>query len=214
MRKKWIIITTIVVLLTVSAACVGPIMSQTEQPKYTVMQVDNDIEMRQYAPMIIAQVEVTGRRSDAIRNGFRLVADYIFGNNSVQKSISMTRPVQQQDHEKIAMTTPVQQESTGTSWRVSFVMPAEYTLQTLPIPRNDRVLLKEIPAQKFAVIQFSGFHSDDNMKKHEQILMNYIQDKNIKTVGSPKYAFYNPPWTLPFLRRNEIMVEMAEPQIN
>jgi len=183
-----------------------------EKPDYKVIQSEQNIEIRQYEPMIIAEVEVDGKREDAIGDGFRLLADYIFGNNTVQQVISMTAPVQQKENQKIAMTAPVQQQSTGKSWRMSFVMPSKYSMDSLPVPNNNRVRLKGILAKKFVVIEFSGTNSNENVTEHENQLMNYIEENQIKINDSPKYAFYNPPWSLPFLRRNEVMIEINQQQ--
>ncbi len=204
-------ITSIIALiLIVGGLLAGPVMSNVEKPDYKVIQTERNIEIRQYEPMIIAEVEVDGKREDAIREGFRLIADYIFGNNTVQRDISMTAPVQQQESQKIAMTAPVQQQSTGRSWQISFVMPSKYSMETLPEPKNDRVRLKEIMTKKFVVIKFSGTNSNENVTEHENQLMNYIEANQIKIIDSPKYAFYNAPWTLPFMRRNEVMIEINQ----
>lgn len=209
-RKRWIIILAISSTVLIGCAMVGPIMSNNvEQPNYGVLSSStDDIEIRRYAPMVIAEVEVRGAREEAISDGFRLLADYIFGNNTTQQDIAMTAPVQQQANKKIAMTAPVQQQSSGDRWKVSFVMPAEYSLATLPEPNNEQVKLKQIPAKDFIAIQFSGTNSKQNITKHERQLRQYIERNNIQTLGSPKYAFYNPPWTLPFMRRNEVMIEI------
>ena len=204
-------ITSIIALiLIVGGLLAGPVMSNVEKPDYKVIQTERNIEIRQYEPMIIAEVEVDGKREDAIREGFRLIADYIFGNNTVQRDISMTAPVQQQESQKIAMTAPVQQQSTGRSWQISFVMPSKYSMETLPEPKNDRVRLKGIMTKKFVVIKFSGTNSNENVTEHENQLMNYIEANQIKIIDSPKYAFYNAPWTLPFMRRNEVMIEINQ----
>ena len=203
-------ITSIIALILVVGVLAGPVMSNVEKPDYKVIQSEQNIEIRQYEPMIIAEVEVDGKREDAIRDGFRLLADYIFGNNTVQQVISMTAPVQQKENQKIAMTAPVQQQSMGKSWRMSFVMPSKYRLDSLPVPNNNRVRLKEILTKKFVVIEFSGTNSNENVTKHEIKLMNYIEANQINIIGSPKYAFYNAPWTLPFLRRNEVMIEIKQ----
>ena len=197
-------------ILIVGGLLAGPVMSNVEKPDYKVIQTERNIEIRQYEPMIIAEVEVDGKREDAIREGFRLIADYIFGNNTVQRDIAMTAPVQQQESQKIAMTAPVQQQSTGRSWQISFVMPSKYSMETLPEPKNDRVRLKEIMTKKFVVIKFSGTNSNENVTEHENQLMNYIESNQIKIIDSPKYAFYNAPWTLPFMRRNEVMIEINQ----
>ena len=205
-------ITSIIALILIVGVLAGPVMSNVEKPDYKIIQSEQNIEIRQYEPMIIAEVEVDGKREDAIRDGFRLLADYIFGNNTVQQVISMTAPVQQKENQKIAMTAPVQQQSIGTSWRMSFVMPSKYRLDSLPVPNNNRVRLKEILTTKFVVIEFSGTNSNENVTENENQLMNYIESNRIKINGSPKYAFYNPPWSLPFLRRNEVMIEINQQQ--
>ena len=201
-------ITSIIALILIVGVLAGPLMSNVEKPDYKVIQSEQNIEIRQYEPMIIAEVEVDGKREDAIRDGFRLLADYIFGNNTVQQVISMTAPVQQKENQKIAMTTPVQQQLAGKSWQISFVMPSKYSMDSLPVPNNNRVRLKKILTKKFVVIEFSGTNSNENVTEHEDQLMSYIEDNQIKIIGSPKYAFYNAPWTLPFLRRNEVMIEI------
>jgi len=203
-------ITSLIALILIVGVLAGPVMSNVEKPDYKVIQSEQNIEIRQYEPMIIAEVEVDGKREDAIRDGFRLLADYIFGNNKVKQVISMTAPVQQKENQKIAMTAPVQQQSMGKSWRMSFVMPSKYTLASLPVPNNNHVRLKEILTKKFVVIEFSGTNSNENVTEHENQLMNYIEANQINIIGSPKYAFYNAPWTLPFLRRNEVMIEINQ----
>ena len=200
----------IIGIALIGAVAAGPIMSDVETPNYEIVESQANIEIRQYKPMIIAEVQMDGERKDAIGDGFRFLADYIFGNNAIEQNIAMTAPVQQQKSTKIAMTAPVQQQSTGDAWQVSFVMPAEYSMQTLPKPANDRVTLTEIPAKQFVAIRFSGMNSEDNLKEHEQKLMEYVKTNNLSVTGSPKYAFYNPPWTLPFMRRNEVMIEIEQ----
>ena len=113
MKKKWTMITSIIALILIVGVLAGPVLSDVEKPDYKVIQSEQNIEIRQYEPMIIAEVEVDGKREDAIGDGFRLLADYIFGNNTVQQVISMTAPVQQKENQKIAMTAPVQRQSTG-----------------------------------------------------------------------------------------------------
>lgn len=208
MSKKWLIIVSIVGLIIIGASSVGPIMSDVKKPDYEIISSDKNIEIRRYAPIIIAEVAVQGPREEAISDGFRLLADYIFGNNTATQKIAMTAPVSQQVNQKIAMTAPVQQQLSGDAWKVSFVMPSEYTIETLPKPNNPSVMLREIPKKEYIVVRFSGRSSNENIAKHEKQLMDYIEAHKIDAMGSPIYAFYNPPWTLPFLRRNEIMLEI------
>jgi hypothetical protein len=205
----WIV--GIVAVLLLGAALWGPIVSNVEHPKYKVSDRSGDIEIRDYAPMIVAEAEVKGERREAIRKGFRIIADYIFGNNKAAQKVPMTAPVTQQSSEKIAMTAPVTQEGGGTTWRVRFVMPAKYTLETLPKPNNPSIELKEIPEKRFAVIRFSGMAGEESLKRYSKELDDFLSAKRLTPLSPPIYAFYNPPWTLPFLRRNEVLVEISGP---
>ena len=197
------------VLLLLGAALWGPIVSNVEHPKYQVTERSGNIEIRDYTPMIVAEAQVSGERRDAISKGFRIIADYISSNNTAAQKVPMTAPVIQQASEKIAMTAPVTQQGEGNSWRVRFVMPSSYTMDTLPQPNNPAVELKEIGPKRFAVIRFSGTAGEASLKRHTKELNDLISAKNLTPLSAPTYAFYNPPWTLPFLRRNEVMVEIA-----
>lgn len=196
-------------VLVLAGALYGPIVSRVEQPKYQVVKKDGNIEIRDYPSMIVAKVDVTGQRDPALREGFREIANYIFGNNLSSRKVAMTAPVTQQASEKIAMTAPVSQQGNGKNWQVRFIMPAKYTMQTLPRPNNPSVKLEEIAAERFAVIRFSGLAGRASLDGHTKELEAYLRTNNLKALGVPTYAFYNPPWTLPFLRRNEIMIEVA-----
>jgi hypothetical protein len=212
MRKKymwWIIGIAGVTLL--AAALWGPIVSNVEQPKYKVSERSGNIEIRDYAPMIVAEAEVKGERREAISKGFRIIADYIFGNNTAAQKVPMTAPVTQQGSEKIAMTAPVTQEGGGDTWRVRFIMPSKYTMETLPKPNNRAIELKEIPGKRFAVIRFSGTAGEESLKRYNKELDDFLSAKRLTPLSPRTYAFYNPPWTLPFLRRNEVLVEIAGP---
>ena len=183
----------------------------TEEPSYTVIEQSGDFELRTYSPMIIAETQVPGPMDDASSAGFRLIADYIFGNNTSREGgnekISMTAPVTMKPaSEKIRMTVPVSMEQTGEQWRVYFVMPSQYTLDTLPTPNNPAVRLREVPASNYAVIRFSGLVGEEKLAAKTTELMTWLVDKDITPIGQPELARYNPPWTLPFLRRNEVMV--------
>jgi len=207
MKKR--IIWILAALLVVAAVSWGPLMSNVEQAKYDVVEEHGTIQIRDYAPMIVAEVSVSGDRKDAVSNGFRLIADYIFGNNKSSREVAMTAPVIQQPGEKIAMTAPVTQQGDDESWIVRFVMPAGYTMQTLPEPNNPDVTLKQITGKRFAAIRFSGIAKDKALEAQTMELQNFISVRNLSVLSAPTYAFFNPPWTLPFLRRNEVMVEIA-----
>jgi len=183
-------------------------MSNVEHPKYQIISSDGHIQIRKYSPLIVAEVTMQGDRQKAIYAGFRLLADYIFGNNSASSKIAMTAPVTQQKGEKIAMTAPVTQQSKGDEWTVHFTMPSKYTMDTLPKPNNQAVVLKVISAKSYIAIKFSGLATKNNITKHQDKLQDYVLEKKINTIGKPIYAFFNPPWTIPFLRRNEIMLEL------
>lgn len=184
-----------------------------EEPKFTLLEKDQSFELRAYEPKLIAEVSVDGDLSEASRKGFKLIANYIFGNNTAQtgksEKISMTAPVAvKPSSEKIAMTAPVGLQSSNNGWRVYFVMPRQYTLQTLPKPNNLQVTIRQIPSQKFAVIRFSGLVGEEKMAEKAAELNQWIAQKKLKVLSEPELARYNPPWTLPFLRRNELMVEV------
>ena len=121
----------------------------------------------------------------------------------------MTAPVTQQASEKIAMMAPVTQQLDGHAWHVKFVMPASYTMETLPKPRNTAVRLREVQGRSFAVIRFSGIAHRENLRRRTEQLRAFIKAKNLNAISEPVYAFYNPPWTLPFLRRNEVLIELS-----
>ena len=160
--------------------------------------------------MITAEAEVQGERKAVIQEGFRLIAAYIFGANKPNAKISMTAPVQQQSTQKIAMTAPVTQQTDGNRWTVRFIMPSKWTMETLPTPNDARVTLKPVPAKRMAVIRFSGAANDNVIGSKTDELRKYALEHKLATVGEPLLAFYNPPWTLPFFRRNEIMLELTE----
>jgi hypothetical protein len=193
----------------VGAGLWGWIASDVEQARYSVVEATGAIEIRDYAPMIAAETAVTGEREKAIEQGFRLIAGYIFGGNTARAKVAMTAPVTQQPGEAIAMTAPVTQEGDGQRWTVRFVMPANYTMETLPRPNNPAVRLREIPGRRVAVIRFSGTAGDRSIEEHKAQLDAFLASRKLGAVSSPTYAFYNPPWTLPFMRRNEIMAEIA-----
>jgi hypothetical protein len=200
----WLLAGTVVL----AALLWGPIMSNVEQARYDVFETHGAIEIRDYAPMIVAEVSVPGDREKAISDGFRLIADFIFGNNISSKEVAMTAPVTQQPSEKIAMTAPVIQQGGEGLWVVRFVMPSAYTMQTLPKPNNSEVILKEIAGKRFAVIRFSGLARNNSLAAHTKELEAFIMENKLQTASEPTYAFFNPPWTLPFLRRNEVMIEI------
>lgn len=186
-------------------------MSFVEQAKYTSVQTDTNVEIRDYAPALIAEVEIHDERSKALSEGFRLIADYIFGNNLESKKVAMTAPVLQEKSSNIAMTAPVSEQGDDKSWRVRFVMPGSYTLASLPKPKNPLVKIISLPAKRFVAIRFTGNPNNQDLQQNLEKLTTWIHSHHFKEIGKPVYAFYNPPWTLPFLRRNEVMIEIEKP---
>lgn len=208
MSKK-MVLWVIVALLMLGAAIWGPIVSNVEQARYQIVDRNDNTEIREYPSTIVTETEVSGERNEAISQGFRTIADYIFGNNTSAQKVAMTAPVTQQRVEELAMTAPVTQQGDGLTWRVRFFMPAGFTIETLPRLNNPSVKLKKLSGKRFAVIRFSGVANQESLKLHTEELNRFVRGKHLNALSSPAYAFYNPPWTLPFLRRNEVMVEIA-----
>ena len=191
----------------------------TEEPKFTILNQTEDFELRRYDAQIVAQTWVTGSQMVASNKGFKTLANYIFGNNTAptgeSSNISMTTPVMMQPNgndsakdksAKIAMTAPVNMQQDTGQWRVQFVMPSQYTMQTLPKPNNADITIVELPVQTYGVITFSGLAGEKKVAEKTQALQEWMQAQNLIMTGSPELARYNPPWILPFMRRNEIMI--------
>lgn len=182
-----------------------------DEPKYTVLKdYGNDIQLREYSSYIVAETEVSADNADEAGNlGFKRLGGYIFGGNQRKQSISMTAPVSQSKSEKIAMTAPVNQSEVGKGqWRISFVMPDKYTLDTLPVPNDKTVYFKTVPKRKILVIRFSGRWTDKNFAEHEDLLMQALKTNNLHAIGKSWTARYNPPFMPSFMRRNEVMIEV------
>jgi hypothetical protein len=195
--------------LALAFGAAGPSMA-IERPQYSVELSDKPFEVRDYAPSIVASVEVGGSRDEAVNAGFRILAGYIFGDNQTQGKIAMTAPVTQSvAGEKIAMTAPVEQNMTQNGWEIRFTMPAAYTLGTLPKPRDARIHLVPVPAHRTAAITFSGFWSDSNLLSHRAQLLEFLKKHELQAVSAPVYAFYDPPWTPWFWRTNEVLIDVA-----
>lgn len=196
-----------------------------EEPPYDVVSADGDVEIRRYAPMLIAETEVAGDMDEASNKGFRLIADFIFGNNQTpdsdqQLKIAMTAPVTVEPQPtKIAMTAPVTAVPSGeepsmvsaNKWRIHFVMPSQYTLATIPKPKNNAVQLREVPSQYFVVLKYSGLNTVSRVQQKTDDALTWAKRNALTPVGAPQLSRYDPPWTLPMFRRNEIMIEISKP---
>ncbi len=193
-----------------SALSIFGIRVGTEEPHYISIPVGDGVELRRYGPRIAAETTVDADEDKARNLGFRRLAGYIFGANHRDEQISMTAPVAQQADrggDTIAMTAPVaQSRATETGWTIRFFMPSKWTLETLPEPDDDDVTLVTVPPETVAVLRFSGDRSPAAVAKRTDELLEILRDKSIDVTGDPVAWFYDPPWTLPFLRRNEIAV--------
>ena len=206
------------ILVFLTSVLIASTVMATEEPTFSIIEKSEPFELRAYAPQLIAEVKVEGDLDTASSQGFRLIAAFIFGQNQVSEKISMTVPVgiETAQSTKIAMTVPVGIEASKDSakginqWVFSFVMPSEYTMATLPKPLNPLVTIRELPAQKRAAITFSGFYNDAKVLEKTKALEEWVKSKQWQTIGSPQFARYNPPWSIPFMRRNEILITLRD----
>lgn len=186
------------------------VIRNLEEPKYTVLETKNDYEIREYAPYLIAETRVTGNYDEATRQGFRIIADYIFGNNVSQSSIAMTAPVlENKASEPIAMTIPVLETETNSEERViSFVLPSEYTLATLPRPNNPEVNIREVGTRKVAALKYTWYPTAARAEAKKTELKNLLAQDGFVIAGDIQVARYNPPLSMPLMLRNEILIPL------
>jgi DNA gyrase inhibitor GyrI len=189
-----------------------------EEPPFQVVLHDGVFEIRDYPALVVAEVTVEGDQKQAASRGFRLLAGYIFGGNRSRASIAMTAPVAQTPTgEKIAMTAPVTQTPSSSAradpraeqWVVRFTMPHAYTLEALPVPDDPRVHLQRLPPSRFAVVRFSGLAGKPDVDAKTSALIAWAGKHHLQPIGPASLAQYDPPWTLWFARRNEVMIPIA-----
>ena len=190
-------------------------MAKIQEPHYVTQLREGDFEVRQYGARVVAETTVPGEWNDAGNEGFRRLAGYIFGKNRRGAKIAMTAPVAQalqktNEGVKLPMTAPVAQHRDGDSWTVAFTMPDGETLGTLPAPEDSRVVLREVPPARVAVVRFSGRWTDANMKEHEAELRRWTSDRRLTVIGEAEVNRYDPPFKPWFLRRNEVWFPLAE----
>jgi hypothetical protein len=182
-----------------------------EKAKYTVLEKEDGFEIRKYDPQTVAETFGEGDLENAGNEGFRRPYDYISGENTKKQSISMTAPVSQEaGSEKIAMTAPVNQEKKDNRWRISFLIPAEYTLETLPEPNNPMVRLTEESGGLMVAVRYSGTWSEEGYEENRALLEEYIQKRGLTKMGEPVWARYDPPFMPWFLRRNEVLIPIKK----
>jgi hypothetical protein len=204
MKRFTITLLTVLLTLTVESVMAA------EEAKYSVSVKQDDLEVREYEPSIVAEVIVIDDFEDASGAAFRKLFNYISGDNTKRSKIAMTSPVSQKaESEKIAMTSPVGQRKAEQGWAVSFMMPASYTMDTIPVPDNPEVVLREVPAYRAAAIRYSGRWTEKSFKKHLALLREWIATENFEVVGEPVWARYNAPFTPWFARRNEILIPIS-----
>lgn len=193
-------------LLSIAGIRVG-----TEEPHYLSTRLTDRVDIRRYGPRIAAQTTVDGDEERARNIAFRRLAGYIFGSNHRDETIAMTAPVSQQAGDRIAMTAPVAQaRGDGDSSVIRFYMPSKWTMETLPKPDDERVTLVEVPGETYAVLRFTGDRSPNAVAARTNELLDILGDNDIEATGPPAAWFYDPPWTLPFRRRNEIAIPVRQ----
>lgn len=183
----------------------------TEEPPHSVLLKDGKYEIRQYEPTIVAEVEITGDMRRAGNSGFRPLADFIFGNNTARSKIDMTAPVTRVKSEKIAMTAPVTRTlDDNDTWTVAFVMPDEWTMDTLPLPNNPDVRVREVPGELMATVKFSGVGRERTFEQKRAALDAWIADQGYVAIAAPRYAGYDAPYVPGPFRRNEVMIPVVK----
>lgn len=198
-------------LILLVLLCSLPAMA-IEEPSFERVKQVGEFELRRYAPYVVAEVQVNGNFNNAGNQGFRLLANYIFGGNQGERKLAMTAPVTQQaEPVKLAMTAPVTQSALADgSFRVQFVLPADVTMDTAPKPNNPKVQLRLEPARLVAVQRYSGMWTQANYDEQLALLRAAAAREGLKLEGEPVLARFNGPFTLPFMRRNEIWLRVAE----
>lgn len=201
-------------LITLALVALGGPAVAIEEPRYELEQRDGDMELRRYAPHLVAETLVDGSFDEAGNAAFRRLFRYISGNNRGERKMAMTSPVVQQDASgsKIAMTAPVRQEGDASGgFRVAFVVPAEFSRATVPEPNDPLVTIREVPEQRMAVLRYSGRWSEKNYREHETLLRTWMAERGLAAAGPPVYARYNAPFVPWPMRRNEVLVPVATP---
>lgn len=198
--------------LFLTAACSVVGARSTEEPAYTVIARAGEVEIRRYGQRLAAEVTMPGDPVAARNAGFRPLADYIFGANRTRERIGMTAPVAQVPGERIGMTAPVAQSKAAEGWVIRFFMPARYNNETLPEPTDPRIRIVTLPEETLAVLRFSGTTDARTVEAETRRLLAALQGSGWRAAGEPEAWFFDPPWTIPALRRNEIAVRVVPAQ--
>ena len=183
----------------------------TEEAKFDVVAAEGDYEIRDYAPHLLAETTVKSDAEEAGNRAFRALFNYISGENRSRSKVPMTAPVSQKaESEKIAMTSPVGQRGSNDTWVVSFMMPASYTLETLPEPTDEAVTLRQVSGRRMAVIRYSGTWRHKRFLAHKAKLEAWVKAKGLTAVGPAEWARYDPPFKPWFMRRNEVLIPVVK----
>lgn len=181
-----------------------------EEAKYTVVKKDGPFEVRSYDDYILAETIIPGDMENASRQAFRTLFNYISGYNQGQTKVAMTAPVSQESAgEKISMTAPVSQERMNDTWAVSFMMPANYTEETIPLPKDPKVNIRVVPERKMATFRYSGTWNSEQYLKHKADLATWIKAEGLSITGEAIWARFNGPYTPWFMRRNEVQIPIS-----
>lgn len=210
----WKLITALPLMgFCIAMVLLGRDAQAIEETKFKVVEREGNCELRQYASHIVAETFVEGDFNEVGNEAFRRLAGYINGQNRRKQSIPMTAPVSQEaDSVRIPMTAPVNQERSGEKWRITFLMPAQYALETLPEPLDSRVELKRVPERLVAALKYSGTWSRSRYEERKEQLMEWIVRRGLRQIAEPIFARYNPPFLPWFLRRNEVLIPVERPQ--
>lgn len=204
MKKLITVLTTIFL-----SACSTFGIRSAEEPNYQLLNDAGSFQIRHYPSLVAAQTQVNANYKNASSLAFQRLAGYIFGNNKKQQAITMTAPViQQQQAERLSMTAPVMQQKSGAVWVMTFVLPQGYTISTAPEPLDTSVLIQEIPDKKVATLRYTGSLSEQGIEEKSAELTDWLSQQHYQAISPPRSAAYDPPWTLPFLRRNEVHIDI------
>ena len=192
------------------------IVNNVERPDFEIITDYDNIQIRKIPKQIYATVTITGNESQVSSEGFSILAGFIFGWNKSRTNVAMTSPViSQKQSQTIAMTSPVlSQKDNEWSYSISFLMPKEYTIDTLPIPDDDRITIHNIDEKTIAVISFNAYATQTRIEKYRSKLLDWLKSLNISTLWEPIVAQYNDPWTPPLMRTNEIRIEINKNFVN
>ncbi len=208
-----IALATLAMLFTTACSIFG--VESVEEAPYQVVQQDGQFEIRDYAPMVVAETRVDANFKKAGNSAFRKLFAYISGKNTASEKIAMTSPVvaeqkAQASGEKIAMTAPVTARKDGDTWLYRFVLPQTYTIDNAPVPLDPQVSLAEVPQKRVATVRFSGRSTESARERHTKALTRWMESQKLPATSKPRWAGYNAPWALPPFRRNEVLIDISD----